>query len=79
MTMFDDRERAYEKKFMLDEEMKFKLEARRIDSWVNGRPTSSVFRGRQPTTTSGWSATRVLCTRVKECLKRCEKTFMIGE
>src|SRR5262245_30817579 len=29
MTTFDDRERAFEKKFMLDEELKFKIEARR--------------------------------------------------
>jgi len=29
MTTFDDRERAFEKKFMLDEELKFRIEARR--------------------------------------------------
>ena len=40
MTMFDDRERAYEKKFMLDEEVKFKLEARRdrlLGQWAAGQ------------------------------------------
>jgi hypothetical protein len=29
MTIFDERERAYEKKFSLDQELKFKAEARR--------------------------------------------------
>ena len=29
MTTFDERERAYEKKFSLDQELKFKAEARR--------------------------------------------------
>jgi len=29
MTTFDERERAYEKKFALDQELKFKAEARR--------------------------------------------------
>ena len=37
MTTFDDRERAFERKFMLDEELKFKIEARRdkaLGEWV---------------------------------------------
>ena len=29
MTSFDERERAFEKKFALDEELKFRAEARR--------------------------------------------------
>jgi hypothetical protein len=29
MTTFNDRERSFEKKFMMDEELKFKAEARR--------------------------------------------------
>ena len=29
MTTFDDRERSYEKKFAMDQELKFKAEARR--------------------------------------------------
>ena len=29
MTTFDERERSYEKKFMMDEELKFKAESRR--------------------------------------------------
>ena len=40
MTTFDERERAYEKKFMLDEELKFKVEARRdrlLGEWAAGR------------------------------------------
>ena len=37
MTKFDDREKSFEKKFILDEELKFKIEARRnklIGEWV---------------------------------------------
>ena len=37
MTKFDDREKGFEKKFILDEELKFKIEARRnklIGEWV---------------------------------------------
>ena len=40
MTTFDDRERAYEMKFMLDEELKFRVEARRdrlLGEWAAGR------------------------------------------
>jgi len=53
MTMFDDRERAYEKKFMLDEEVKFKLEARRdrlLGQWaadqlgLSGAPAEDYIR-----------------------------------
>jgi len=37
MTTFDDRERAFEKKFVIDEELKFKIEARRdhgVGEWA---------------------------------------------
>jgi len=40
MTSFDERERSYEKKFALDEELKFKSEARRnrlVAQWVAGK------------------------------------------
>ena len=38
MTTFDERERAYEKKFMLDEELKFKVEkVGGTGCWANGR------------------------------------------
>ena len=39
MTTFDDRERAYETKFALDEELNFKAEARRnrlLGEWAAG-------------------------------------------
>ena len=38
MTKFEDREKGFEKKFVLDEELKFKIEARRnrlIGEWVS--------------------------------------------
>jgi len=38
MTKFEDREKGFEKKFILDEELKFKIEARRnrlIGEWVS--------------------------------------------
>ena len=40
MTTFDDREKSYEKKFALDEELKFKSEQRRnklIGEWAAGK------------------------------------------
>jgi hypothetical protein len=40
MTTFDDRERSFEKKFALDEELKFKSEQRRnklLGEWAAGR------------------------------------------
>jgi hypothetical protein len=40
MTTFDERERAYEKKFSMDQEFKFKVEARRnklLGEWVAAR------------------------------------------
>jgi hypothetical protein len=40
MTTFDDREKSYEKKFALDEELKFKSEQRRnrlLGEWAAGR------------------------------------------
>jgi len=40
MTTFDERERSYEKKFALDEELKFKSEQRRnklLGEWVAGK------------------------------------------
>lgn len=40
MTTFDKREEAFEKKYALDEEMKFKAEARRnklLGMWVAGK------------------------------------------
>ena len=40
MTTFDEREKSYEKKFALDEELKFKAEARRnklFGLWVAGK------------------------------------------
>jgi len=40
MTTFDDRERSYEKKFALDEELKFKSEQRRnklLGEWAAGK------------------------------------------
>jgi hypothetical protein len=40
MTTFDDRERSYEKKFALDEELKFRSEQRRnklIGEWAAGK------------------------------------------
>jgi hypothetical protein len=40
MTSFDDRQKAYEKKFALDQELKFKAEARRnklLGEWVAGK------------------------------------------
>jgi hypothetical protein len=40
MTTFDDRERAYEKKFMIDQELKFRAEARRdrqVARWAAGQ------------------------------------------
>ena len=38
MTSFEDREKSFEKKFILDEQTKFKIEARRnklIGEWVS--------------------------------------------
>jgi len=38
MTKFEDREKGFEKKFILDEELKFKIEAKRnklIGEWVS--------------------------------------------
>jgi hypothetical protein len=40
MTTFDDREKSYEKKFALDEELKFRSEQRRnklIGEWAAGK------------------------------------------
>lgn len=40
MTTFDDREKSYEKKFAMDEELKFKAEARRnrlLAQWAAGK------------------------------------------
>jgi hypothetical protein len=40
MTSFSDRERSFEKKFMMDEELKFKAESRRnraLAKWVAGK------------------------------------------
>jgi len=40
MTTFDDRQRSYEKKFALDEELKFKSEQRRnklLGEWAAGK------------------------------------------
>src|SRR5262245_36382249 len=40
MTTFDDRERSYEKKFALDEELKFRSEQRRnklLGEWAAGK------------------------------------------
>ncbi len=40
MTTFDEREKSYEKKFALDEELKFKSEQRRnklLGEWAAGR------------------------------------------
>jgi hypothetical protein len=40
MTTFDDREKSYEKKFAMDEELKFKAEARRnklLGQWAAGK------------------------------------------
>ena len=40
MTTFDDREKSYEKKFAMDEELKFKAEARRnrlLAQWAGGK------------------------------------------
>jgi len=40
MTTFDDRERSFEKKFALDEELKFKSEQRRnklLGEWAAGK------------------------------------------
>ena len=40
MTTFDERERAYEKKFMIDQELKFRAEARRdrrVARWAASR------------------------------------------
>ena len=40
MTTFDDREKSYEKRFAMDEELKFKAEARRnrlLAQWAAGK------------------------------------------
>ena len=40
MTTFDDREKSYEKKFAMDEELKFKAESRRnklLGQWAAGK------------------------------------------
>jgi len=40
MTTFDERERAYEKKFMIDQELRFRAEARRdrqVARWAAGQ------------------------------------------
>jgi hypothetical protein len=40
MTSFNDRERSYEKKFVMDEELKFKAESRRnkaLAQWAAGK------------------------------------------
>lgn len=40
MTTFDERERAYEKKFVIDQELKFRAEARRdrqVARWAAGQ------------------------------------------
>jgi hypothetical protein len=40
MTSFNDREKSFEKKFAMDEELKFKAEARRnrlLGQWVAGK------------------------------------------
>lgn len=40
MTTFDDREKSYEKKFAMDEELKFKAESRRnklLAQWAAGK------------------------------------------
>ena len=40
MTTFEDREKAFEKKFVLDQELKFKAEARRnkmLAEWAAGK------------------------------------------
>jgi len=40
MTTFNDRERSFEKKFMMDEELKFKAESRRnkaLAQWAAGK------------------------------------------
>ena len=38
MNKFDDREKSFEKKFVIDEELKFKIEAKRnklLGQWVS--------------------------------------------
>jgi len=40
MTTFDDREKSFEKKFAMDQELKFKAEARRnklLGEWIGGQ------------------------------------------
>ena len=41
MTTFDEREKSFEKKFAMDEELKFKAEQRRNKLLANGRRASS--------------------------------------
>ena len=49
MTTFDERERAYEKKFSLDQELKFKAEARRnrLVGRMGGSQVEPVWPGRR--------------------------------
>ena len=55
MTTFDDREKSYEKKFALDEELKFRSEQRRnklIGEWaaaklgLSGPAVRGLYQGR---------------------------------
>ena len=50
MTTFDDRERSYEKKFAMDQELKFKAEARRnrlLGQWAAAKLGLSGVTGRR--------------------------------
>ena len=48
MTQFNDRERAFESKFAHDEEMKFRITARRNRLLVSGRPARWACRKKRP-------------------------------
>jgi hypothetical protein len=59
MTTFDERERAYEKKFVIDQELKFRAEALEIGTLRVGLLVSLGFAVRQPRTARDRSEAKV--------------------
>ena len=51
MSTFDEREKGFEAKYKHDQEIQFKVTARRNRLWACGRPSSSGYPGRRSTLT----------------------------
>ena len=76
MTTFNEREKSFEKKFAMDEELKFKAESRRNRLLgAVGRGQARAVRGRRSTTTSRPCARRIWPRRAtRTCSRRSRRT-----